>query len=79
MPLECRHGCKYAKEHQCQERDALSAKRAFARAMLLKKGSKWQIAYEMVNGERTGRWQMLNESGEMDDWWPGEWLPEPAP
>lgn len=22
MPLECRHGCKYAKEHKCKEIEA---------------------------------------------------------
>ena len=57
-----------------ENQNAEAAMRVFAQALMLKIGSQWQIAYEMVDGERTGRWQMLNESGEQDNWWPGWWL-----
>lgn len=36
--------------------------------------AEWQRAYELRDGERTGRWQWLNESGEQDKWHPGTWL-----
>jgi len=35
----------------------------------------WQKAYELdSDGNRTGRWQWLNESGERDEFYPGHWL-----
>lgn len=37
----------------------------------------WLKAYELNNGERTGRWQWVNESGEQDQFYPGRWL-DPA-
>jgi hypothetical protein len=34
----------------------------------------WVKAYELNGGERTGRWQWLNERGERDEFYPGHWL-----
>lgn len=25
LPLECRHGCKYAKEHRCRDKDDVNS------------------------------------------------------
>lgn len=57
---------------------ALDAKICYARAVVSADDS-WQVAYELVNGEKTGRWRLLNESGEYDKWWPGHWFPKDKP
>ena len=38
----------------------------------------WTVAYELVDGERTGRFQLLCERGEGDVFFPGRWLEDAA-
>ena len=46
--------------------------------MTVEKPEDWQVVWQLEHGERTGRFQLLNERGEKDVFWPGKWLGEAA-